>query len=83
MKDDTFRKILALLRRLDEAKIFFTLHRFRDDAIMVFIHVPGERWEVEFVDYDDQVHVEIERFKSDGEIYDESVLDELFAQYSA
>jgi hypothetical protein len=49
---------------------------------MVEIHVPGERWEVELVDYGDEVHWEIERFISDGKIDDETALDELFAKYS-
>lgn len=50
---------------------------------MIEVDVPGERWEIEFVDYDDEVHVEIERFRSNGKIYDESILEKLFAEYSA
>ncbi|HXG10055.1 MAG TPA: hypothetical protein VNK04_09725 [Gemmataceae bacterium] len=83
MKDDVCRQILGLLRRLDEAKIAHRLNRCRDDAIMIEVDVPGERWEIEFVDYDDEVHVEIERFRSNGKIYDESILEKLFAEYSA
>jgi hypothetical protein len=45
MNGDTYREMLALLRRLDEAK-------------------------------DDEVHIEVERFRSSGKIYDESVLEE-------
>ncbi len=82
MNQDTYREILALLRRLDEAKIAHRLAQYRDEAIMIEVDVPGERWEIEFVDYDDEVHVEIERFRSNGEIYDESALEELFAKYS-
>ncbi len=79
---DTFRELLALLNRLREAKIAFELRQSRDDAIMIFVNVPGQRWEVEFVDYGDEVHVEIERFVSNGHIDDESALDELFAKFS-
>lgn len=83
MKCDTFREILGLLRRLEEARIHFRLRQSRDDALMIEAIVPGERWEIEFVDYDDEVHVEIERFRSNGHIYDESMLDELFARFAA
>ncbi len=83
MKDDTYRQILNLLKRLSEAKIAYRLGQCRDDAIMIEVDVPGERWEIEFVDYDDEVQVEIERFRSNGYIADASVLDDLFARFSA
>jgi hypothetical protein len=83
MNGDTYRDMLSLLRRLDEAKIAHRLAQHREDAIMIEVDVPGERWEIEFVDYDDEVHVEIERFRSNGKIYDESMLEELFTKYSA
>jgi hypothetical protein len=82
MKSEVFRQFLDLLRRLQEAKIAYTLRQSRDDAIMIAVNVPGERWEIEFVDYGDEVQVEIERFRSDGHIDDESALQELFAKFS-
>jgi len=45
---------------------------------MVLVTVPGERWEVEFRA---DGSVEIERFISDGKIYGEGTLGELFAKY--
>jgi hypothetical protein len=83
MNGDTYRQVLDLLRRLSEAKIAHRLGQCRDDAIMIEVDVPGERWEIEFVDYGDEVHVEIERFRSSGEMTDESALEELFAKHSA
>jgi|SRR3954464_1365956 len=82
MSENTFRDILGLLKRLREAKIAYRLRHSREDALMIEVNVPGERWEIEFVDYDDEVQVEIERFRSNGEIHDETALDELFARYS-
>lgn len=79
MKNDQFGKILAFLRQLEKAKIAYELRHSREDAIMVRINVPGERWEVEFLHDDD---IEIERFVSNGEIHDESMLDQLFAKFS-
>ena len=79
MTDDRFDKVLAFLHRLDAAKIHYILGHYRDDAVSVKIAVPGERWEVDFLD---DGSVDVERFASNGEIYDESMLDELFAKYS-
>ncbi len=49
---------------------------------MVQVNVPGQRWEIEFVDYGDEVQVEVERFTSNGHIEDEAALAELFAKFS-
>ncbi len=80
--NDPFRQFLGLLERLREAKIAYKLRQSRDDALMIDVNVPGQRWEIEFVDYGDEVHVEIERFVSNGHIDDESALEELFAKFS-
>jgi hypothetical protein len=82
MNGDAFRTLLTFLRRLKQANIWYRLNQVREDALMVEVHVPGERWEVELVDYGDEVHWEIERFTSDGIIADEAALDELFAKFS-
>jgi hypothetical protein len=80
--EHAYRKFLELLNQLSDAKIAFSLAHCRDDALMIEVDVPGQRWEIEFVDYGDEVHVEIERFVSDGHIDDESALTELFANFS-
>jgi hypothetical protein len=82
MNSDAFSRMLALLQRLREAKIAYSLRQSRDEALLIEVNVPGERWEIEFVDYGDEVQVEIERFLSTGQIDDESALDELFAKFS-
>ena len=46
---------------------------------MVLVAVPGERWEIEFLA---DGSIEVERFISDGGIYGEEALNELFANYS-
>jgi len=76
---DVFDELKAFLRRLAKAKIAYTLRDSRDDAIMVKINVPGERWEVEFLQDGD---VEVERFISSGEIESASALNEFFARFS-
>lgn len=71
--------LLAFLNDLRAGKIYYELRQRRDDAIMVEIAVPGERWEVEFLE-DGTVEVEI--FKSDGQIHDSTMLQQLLARHS-
>ncbi len=78
MKRNGFQKFLGLLTRLEAAHIPYTLDHYRDEAVMVSAQVPGERWEIEFLE---DGTIEIEKFLSDGAIYDERALSELFHRY--
>jgi hypothetical protein len=69
----------AFLASLRDGKIFYRLSQHRDDAIMVEVAVPGERWEVEFLE---DGSVEAEVFRSDGEIRSESAIDELLRRHA-
>ncbi|USG67069.1 hypothetical protein NDK47_07200 [Brevibacillus ruminantium] len=53
------RDLINFLNKLEKSKIFYKLNKVRDEAIMVEIAVPGQRWEVEFMD---DGTVEIEKF---------------------
>ena len=56
------------------------MNKIRDEAIIVKVAVPGQRWEVEF---SSDGMIEVERFNSDQHFYDERELEELFKQFSA
>jgi hypothetical protein len=71
--------LLAFLNELRRGKLYYRLSQHRDDAIMVEVTVPGERWEVEFLG-DGSVDVEV--FRSDGEIRDGSALVAMLRQFS-
>jgi hypothetical protein len=75
----TIPDVLAVLRRLDTARIRYRLEQTRDDAIAIEVVVPGERWEIEFLENGE---VEIEIFRSNGEILDAHALDDLCARFS-
>ncbi len=79
MKLSTFDKLLDFLNRLEQMHIHYTLSHHREQAVMVTVAVPGERWEIEFM-HDGSV--EVERFISSGDIKDEGALQELFSNYS-
>lgn len=67
------------LNRLYECRIYYNVHKVRTDSIMVEIAVPGQRWEVVFME---DGNVEIEKFISDGTLFDKRELDVLFRNYS-
>ena len=70
--------IYAFVNKLKESKIFFELSAVRDGYLMVNISVPGQRWEVEF---SEDGSIEVEVFKSDGNILGENALDELLRKF--
>ena len=69
----------AFLNKLEENKIFYKLDKIRSEAIMVAVVVPGQRWEIEFLD---DGTVDIEKFISDKDMYDASELETLFEEFS-
>lgn len=79
MKSDGFAKLILFLQKLEQQEIGYTLAHHRDEAMMVTVAVPGERWEVEFFS---DGSVELERFISNGEIGGENELSGLFARYA-
>ena len=72
------KKIIDFLNELEKRSIYYRINKIRD-SIMIEIAVPGQRWEVEF--FNDE-HIEIEKFISSGEIYDENELEVLLLNYS-
>ena len=79
MNAPPFQKLTRFLQQLEQDKIHYTLASHRDDAIMVQVTVPGERWEIEFLG---DGTVEIERFISHGEICGEEALYGLLTRYA-
>ncbi len=79
MKTPVFEQLLTFLNKLEQQKVSYTLAHHRDEAVMVTVAVPGERWEVEFLS---DGSVEVEKFISNGEIALEEALSELFSRYA-
>jgi len=75
----TFSSLTGFLERLSLSSISFSLGYCHEHAIMVFVTVPGERWEVEFFA---DGEVEVEKFVSGGEIHDALAIDELIKRFS-
>ena len=79
MSQSPFDKLTTFLKHLEIARLHYTLASHRDDTIMVLVTVPGERWEIEFFG---DGSVEVERFRSHGEIGGEESLQELLTTYA-
>ena len=77
-------ELIELLEKLEEKKIYYKLNKVRENTIMIEVVVPGERWEIELNSYGtkEECDIEIERFIGNGEIHDESLLEELFEKFS-
>ncbi|MGH9834312.1 MAG: hypothetical protein ACREBD_13275 [Blastocatellia bacterium] len=79
MIKSVFDQLMVFLSDLDQARISYTLAHHRDEALMVIVAAPGERWEIEFLA---DGTIEVERFTSNGEIYGAEALSELLARYA-
>lgn len=69
--------VLHFVKRLEAARVHYSLRVSRPNAIMVQVEIPGEKREVEFLE-DGSVDVEI--FRSGGEILDHSAIERLFRE---
>lgn len=76
---DNFKKFNDFLNKLEENQIYYRLNKVRDEYIMVEVAVPGQRWEIEFME---DGSVEIEKFISDGDIRGEEEIEVLFKEFS-
>jgi len=72
------KKLIDFLNQLEKRKIYYKIGKVNEN-ILVEIAVPGQRWEVEF-DVNEQIQVE--KFLSNGVIYDETELSNLFQFFS-
>ena len=72
------KDLIEFLNELENQKINYRLNKVRD-SIMIEIAVPGQRWEIEFFA---DGSIEVEKFISDGTLFDKSELENLFAKFS-
>jgi hypothetical protein len=73
------KEFITFLNKLEENSVFYKLNKIRNEAIMVEVAVPGQRWEIEFLE---DGTVDIEKFISDKDMYDVNELETLFSQFS-
>ena len=80
----SINEIISLLEKLEEKKVYYRLNKTRADTIMIEVAIPGQRWEIEYNTYgkSSKCQIEIEKFISDGIMYDDSELELLFRDSS-
>ncbi|MDR2171389.1 MAG: hypothetical protein LBP59_14700 [Planctomycetaceae bacterium] len=79
MKLDTTNSIIEFLNQLERHKIAYTISHYLNDSISICVVVPGERWEI---DINQLGEIQIEIFRSNGEIYDSKIMETLFEKFS-
>jgi len=76
---DFTHQLYQILAKLDAAKIYYTLDKTRDETVMILAQVPGRHYEIE-VSTDGQIEVEV--YKSAGDIGGQELVDELLRDFS-
>jgi hypothetical protein len=69
-------KAAEFRRELDRRRVAYEFRIVRDEALMLSVPLPGERWEIEFFD---DGRIELERVISQGVAGAPSALAELLA----
>ncbi len=70
--------LFDLMRKLDDQNVPFTIHRYRDDSVMVSLTLPGERVEI---DVFEDGRIEYLRFSGSEEVLDDlAALDRLIEE---
>jgi len=70
--------IIDFLNQLESRSIYYRLNKIRECSILVEVAVPGQRWEIEFME---DSTIEIEKFISDGQYYDKNEIETLFKKF--
>ena len=79
------KKMIDFLNKLEEGNIAYSLIKVRDFSITVVVKVPTAIWEVDFFfenNTDECTEVWVEKFYSDGTLFDESELQTLLRDNS-
>ena len=79
MSTNAIANLLRFLAKLREAHIYYRLSDPTEEAIMVEVSVPGERWEIEF---HEDGRVSTEAFLSQGVLKNGEALDDLLRRFS-
>jgi hypothetical protein len=66
------------MRKLEDQNAPFTIHRYRDDSVMLIVTLPGERIEIDIFE---DGHIEYSRFSGTEEVLDDlAALEELIKE---
>ena len=76
---DNIKDINEFFNILDEIKIYYRLNKIRPEGIMIEVALPGQRWEIEFME---DGTIDIEKFISDGSFYGKEELEVLLNEFS-
>ncbi|HEX3150275.1 MAG TPA: hypothetical protein VHR66_19520 [Gemmataceae bacterium] len=73
-EESQLKKLNRVEKLLTTAGIHFVRNDYREGALSLFATVPGQRWEIDVMD---DGELEVECFKSDGNLLDETAFKDL------
>jgi hypothetical protein len=79
MTNEPFKALLETIERLERARIYCEVNKYREEAITLVATVPGQRWEIDFLS-DGTIDVEV--FASDGTLRDAKSIDDLIRDFA-
>lgn len=77
---DRLKELVRFLEHLEDKEIVYELNKIRE-GILVEVFTENRIWEIEYVIYTEDTQIEIEIFKSDGQIFDSSEIKVLFRDF--
>jgi hypothetical protein len=77
--ENTSEKLYSIMESLRRASIFYRLQAHRDDSVCIEVSVPGQIWEID-VHRDGCVDVEV--FRSSGDLLHEDALPEMIQEFA-
>jgi hypothetical protein len=78
-EETQLKKLGRIEQILKRAGIHFVRNDYREGAVSLFATVPGQRWEIDVME---DGEVEVECFKSDGNLLDEAGFKELVKAFA-
>jgi len=77
--NESAHRLYRILDKLEAARIYYILDKTRNETVMILAQVPGRHYEIEvFADG----RIEVEVYKSNGEIGGQELVEELLRDFS-
>lgn len=77
---DRLNELVSFLEHLEDKKIVYELNKIRE-GILVEVFTENRIYEIEYVIYLEDTQIEIEIFRSDGQIFDSSEIEVLVRDF--
>lgn len=77
--NESAHRLYRILDKLEAARIYYILDKTRNETVMILAQVPGRHYEIEVFA---NGRIEVEVYKSNGEIGGQELVEELLRDFS-